>query len=133
MVKDPIVSFLPNCPSCQRGDGVETPAMILGQLLAAVTQPAVEGPLIEREAFGMADNTKSDPPKLPRFRASDQEMINCFGTLITEWAAVRVRQSTTLEVVRRPTTVQRDQPKEVTAPRGRERFPNRRVLEASSS
>ena len=91
--------------------------MILGQLLAAVTQPAVEGPLIEREAFGMADNTKSDPPKLPRFRASDQEMINCFDTLITEWAAVWVRQTATLGAVHRPASVQRDQPQEEAASR----------------
>ena len=107
--------------------------MILDHLLAANTHLDMEGMLIEWKAFGMADSTKSDPPKLPRFRASDQEMINCFDTLISEWAAVLVRQTATLGAVHRPASVQRDQPKEVTASRGREGLPNWRLLEASSS
>ncbi len=80
----------------------------------------------------MTDSSKSNPPKLPRVRACDQEMINRFVALIAEGATIRVRQTSASKAVRRPASVESDQPEEVTASRRGERLPDWLVLELSS-
>jgi hypothetical protein len=91
--------------------------MVFNHPFATVTQPDMKGLLIERQTFRMTDSSKSNPPKLPRLRACDQEMINRFVALITEGATIRVRQTSASKAVRRPASVEGDQPEEVTASR----------------
>ncbi len=129
LIENPVIPLLPNRPGNQGCDGVESPSVSLVNLHAVITKPQVEGCFIEWQEIGQSNCSEGKPPPLPWFWTSDQKIIDSLVALITKDTSIKVWQATIVELIGHPTSIEINQPHEVTTSRRRQRPPNRLVLE----